>query len=135
MGEDNQDLTERTVRIAHFDYTDDAKGRKVFARRGDTVQFSSRDIERGEKIKAFEPVSAGGESVQSVDVVPTEDTLEGLVAWIADERPSVKEVIERSKGSLSTAKLLVEAEKEASDGKPRKGVIEGLAQVIAAANE
>ena len=125
MGSDTT-LVERTVRHAEFVFTNQ-DGKKQRVRRGTTLKLSPEDVARGEKINAFLPVD-----LDPVDETPT---IVELVDWISKDKPTVKAVIERSNGDLETAQLLIKAEKEATGNDPRKGVVEGLAQVISAANE
>jgi hypothetical protein len=54
-----------------------------------------------------------------------------LAEWIANEQPNVNETVQASGGEPALAKKLLEAETEAHDGDPRKGVVDGLTAVIA----
>lgn len=58
-------------------------------------------------------------------------TVDELVDWIRTERPTVNDVVQASGGDPEAAKRLLEAERDASDGEPRKGVVDGLSAVIA----
>lgn len=57
-------------------------------------------------------------------------TVEDLADWIRTERPTVNDVVKASDGDPDVAKKLLEAESQAQDGDPRKGVVEGLTAVI-----
>jgi hypothetical protein len=56
---------------------------------------------------------------------PTEE----LAAWIREDRPTVNEVIELAGDDPQLASRLLEAENQATDNTPRKGVLEGLQTV------
>lgn len=53
-----------------------------------------------------------------------------LADWIRTERPTVNDVVQASDGDPEVARKLLEAESTATDGEPRKGVMEGLSAVI-----
>lgn len=57
-------------------------------------------------------------------------TVEQLADWIKTERPNVNDVVQASGGDPDVAQKLLEAESQATDGEPRKGVLEGLSAVI-----
>jgi hypothetical protein len=58
-------------------------------------------------------------------------SVEELAEWIKSEKPTVNEVVQSSEGSGDLARKLLEAESLATDEDPRKGVVDGLTQVIA----
>lgn len=53
-----------------------------------------------------------------------------LAEWIRNDRPTVNDVVQASGGEPDVAQKLLEAETQATDGEPRKGVLEGLSAVI-----
>lgn len=57
-------------------------------------------------------------------------TVDDLVLWIQQERPTVNDVVQASGGDPQIAQRLLEAESKAQEGEPRKGVLEGLTAVI-----
>jgi hypothetical protein len=57
-------------------------------------------------------------------------TVDELAEWIRTERPNVNDVVQASQGDPEVAQKLLEAEAQATDGEPRKGVLEGLSAVI-----
>jgi hypothetical protein len=57
-------------------------------------------------------------------------SVEELADWIKTERPTVNDVVQASGGDPDVAQKLLEAESQATDGEPRKGVLEGLSAVI-----
>jgi len=57
-------------------------------------------------------------------------TVDQLAEWIKTERPTVNDVVQASGGDPDVAQKLLEAESQATDGEPRKGVLEGLSAVI-----
>jgi hypothetical protein len=61
---------------------------------------------------------------------PETASVEDLARWIEQERPTVNDVVQASDGNPETAQKLLEAETQAHDGEPRKGVVDGLSVVI-----
>jgi hypothetical protein len=57
-------------------------------------------------------------------------SVDELVDWIQTEKPTVNDVVGASGGDPDVARKLLEAESKATDGEPRKGVMEGLSAVI-----
>lgn len=57
-------------------------------------------------------------------------TVDDLADWIRSEHPKVNDIMEASQGVPDIASKLLEAESLATDGQPRKGVLEGLSAVI-----
>jgi hypothetical protein len=60
-------------------------------------------------------------------------SVEELEQWIREDKPTVNEVVAASNGDHDTAMRLLEAESNAQDGDPRKGVVDGLQSVMARA--
>lgn len=108
------------------------------AKYGETVDFSDADIARGEEIGAFDPPpieipnvvtpqGAGDEPKGDGEPpAPAEDP-EG---WLREARPSVKDVLEAAGTDKELAQRLLDAEDAVTDGKPRKGVVEGLTALV-----
>lgn len=75
-----------------------------------------------------------GEEVEEFDEEEVLDigtaSIDELATWIQTERPTVNDVLQASDGSPEYARKLLEAESVATDGQPRKGVLEGLTAVI-----
>jgi hypothetical protein len=61
-----------------------------------------------------------------------EASVEELADWIKnnDPKPTVNDVVQASGGDANVARKLLEAESQATNGEPRKGVLEGLSAVI-----
>lgn len=57
-------------------------------------------------------------------------SVDELAEWIEQENPKVNDVVEASEGNADFARKLLEAEAQAHDGEPRKGVLDGLTVVI-----
>jgi hypothetical protein len=60
-------------------------------------------------------------------------SVDELASWITDEKPTVNDVVQASQGDPEVARKLLEAESQATNGEPRKGVLEGLSAVISRA--
>lgn len=57
-------------------------------------------------------------------------SVEDLSRWIETEHPTVNDVVQASGGEGDLAQKLLEAETMATEGEPRKGVLDGLSTVI-----
>jgi hypothetical protein len=57
-------------------------------------------------------------------------SVDDLARWIEQEKPTVQDVVNASGGDPDIARKLMEAEAQATDQDPRKGVMEGLTAVI-----
>lgn len=62
---------------------------------------------------------------------PATASVDDLARWIEQEKPTVQDVVNASGGEPDIARKLLEAESQATDQDPRKGVLEGLTAVIA----
>jgi hypothetical protein len=84
-----------------------------------------RDVKRDPSTGEEEP---GEEELLDVN----EATVEELADWIQnnDPKPTVNDVVQASGGDANVARKLLEAESQATNGEPRKGVLEGLSAVI-----
>lgn len=69
-----------------------------------------------------------GEDVQVLDVRTA--SVEELADWIREEKPTAHDVVQASGGEPDLAQSLLEAENAATDGEPRKSVLDGLSKVI-----
>lgn len=58
-------------------------------------------------------------------------SVEDLSDWIKQDGPNINDVVQASEGEPDLAQKLLEAENKASDGDPRKSVVDGLTAVIA----
>lgn len=78
--------------------------------------------------------------VEDGEIVDTEDddelldineaTVDQLVDWIHNDKPTINDVVQASGGDADLARKLLEAESKATNGEPRKGVLQGLSAVI-----
>lgn len=57
-------------------------------------------------------------------------SVDDLARWIEQEKPNIQDVVNASGGDPDIARKLLEAEAQATDQDPRKGVVEGLTAVI-----
>src|SRR5262245_9073155 len=129
----------KTIRAAQFMYYvptgpdgDQLSVRHAF--NGDVVDIPrDEDIEAGEAAGAFEPDEVEQESpVAEEDAAtsgPDFSSHDSLVAWIKNDRPTVAEVVDAADDDPDKADQLFAAEKEATGGQPRKGVVSGLAAI------
>lgn len=102
------------------------------ARRGEVLDFSAADIERGERTGAFFPEATtvsteGGEGTLD----PATASLADLTTWITEDHPTVDEVVGAAGTDKVTARKLLDAENAATGNEPRKGVEAGLTHIIA----
>lgn len=75
-----------------------------------------------------EQIEGGDDDEEEMD--PATASVEDLARWIEQERPTVNDVVQASDGDPEVAQKLLEAETQAHDGEPRKGVVDGLGVVI-----
>lgn len=110
------------------------------ARRDEIVDIPrNEDVERGEQMGAFyteedfdqaeEEESSSDEEAEPSRVPSSEGEYDKLVAWIRDERPNATTVVQAAGGDPEKARMLIEAENEASGGDPRKTVIDPLTKI------
>jgi hypothetical protein len=129
---------ERIVKIRLHSYR--VGERVVSAKRGETIEVSKEESKRGDTLGAFytdEELEAQESAEESeVEETPlTERSVEELISWIKDASPTEDELIAAADGDPDVAKRLLEAEGAATGGDPREGVVEGLAQVVANADD
>jgi hypothetical protein len=142
------------IKIAQFQYHEEVGGTKRhkrtgeelpllatrFARHGQTVDITrDEDLERGEKLGAFEDEAPEDEASEEAE--PTNDEAvdeeieevswrhDDLVAWIRDDKPTASEVVKAAEGNPEYAKKLIAAEEEASGSQPRKSVVDPLRKI------
>lgn len=110
----------KTVTVQHASFWYIKDGRHTVALRGDEIEVSAEDFERGDKHDAF---AAKGEAVEPVAaaLVPTEPVSDFDVTGTADE------VLERVGDDPAKAQAALDAE-NASD-KPRKTLVEKLSTI------
>jgi hypothetical protein len=106
-------------------------GKMRRAMRGDVVEVNEHDYQRGLALGAF--VEKDEETGEVVLEVSTASVAE-LAEWIAEDKPSINSLLEEANGDAALAQRLLDAENEATGGQPRKGLVEGLTEVIARAN-
>jgi hypothetical protein len=87
-------------------------------------------IESG-AVRDVQTDSSGDEIIEDEELLDVNTaTVEELADWIRSERPTVNDMMEASQGAPEIASRLLEAESTATEGQPRKGVLEGLSSVI-----
>lgn len=90
-----------------------------------------QDVLRGEKFDAFYTEADSlveTESGEEVPVSALDD--EELVAWIRDDNPTAKEVVDAANDNPDQAVRLLAAENAATGNDPRKSVAEPLQKII-----
>jgi hypothetical protein len=92
------------------------------------VKMSKQTVTDEEGAEYEEEVEEVEEEEQLLDVNTA--SVDDLILWIQQERPTVNDVVQASGGDPDVARKLLEAESKATDGEPRKGVTEGLSAVI-----
>ena len=100
---------------------------------GELVDLNDEDYLRlraaGAVVDADDVLALGeGNDVELVDVRTA--SVDDLADWIRQEGPTINEVVAASEGEPDLAQKLLEAENDATDGDPRKGVVDGLSSVI-----
>lgn len=136
----NTKTVDRVVKAQFFRYTklvpvpgsDTVRPVIRTARRGDTVQVLETEAERGAMLDAFHNDAAitttpEGEVVE-LDVREMSDA--ELASWIKTDRPKADEVVDLAEGDATLAERLLNAERTATNGKPRKTVNTDLTKII-----
>lgn len=126
--------TEVKIKIRAFPYYVDAEdpvsGRKrkveKIAMRGDEVELSDEDLARA---KRFDALDTGDSGESGAEPSATSD-VQSLARWIQEDKPTVDETVDKAEGDPAKATTLLEAESVATGGDPRKGVVEGLEDII-----
>jgi hypothetical protein len=124
-------MPERTVTAVGFRY-EDPDGYVKLAVRGETINLSDEEAARGDRLGAFAVESlpeAKRPSDPTVEATigpdSTDDELEAFV-----KEAKVTEVVDAAGGDAAFAQRLLEAENAATGNDPRKGVAEGLTDVV-----
>lgn len=135
-------MTEVTIGIRAFPYyvtePDPTGGEdrvvEKIARRGEKVDLSDTDLARAEKFGAIRQESdepqepefdVGSFEIQTATAAQTAE-------WIKETKPTVEETVDEANNDADLARKLLEAENLATGGQPRKGVVDGLNEIIEA---
>lgn len=123
----------RYTKLVQVPGTDSMRPVMATARRGDTVQVLVFEAERGRMFGAFHGDAAvttddDGETVVELDVREMSDA--ELASWIKTDRPTGSEVVDLADGDATLAERLLNAERTATNGKPRQIVTKGLTSVM-----
>lgn len=70
------------------------------------------------------------EAEEEDEINVADATVEELADWIRNDGPTVNDVVQASEGDAGYARKLLDAETQAKDGEPRRGVVDGLSAVI-----
>jgi hypothetical protein len=105
-------------------YEDFKLGQKIDLLSDDYVRL----INGGAVVDANSPEAEGSVDEEVLDV--TTASVDDLARWIEGEKPNVQDTVNASGGEPDLARKLLEAESQATDGEPRRGVLEGLTAVI-----
>lgn len=127
-------MAERTISIKAFPYyaeiedpldEDEVVLVERLARRGETVDFRDADTRRGDRVGAFE--TAKDPDDEEFEASSASDA--ELVEWLTEQRPPVNEVIDAADNDPDTARRLIAAEEEATDGNSRATLLSALSKV------
>jgi hypothetical protein len=100
------------------------------ARRGDVVDLSEADHERAVRFDAIE-TEVDAEIAEATDASSVETaTVPQLSEWIQESKPTVEETVDAAGDDPDVAAKLLDAENHATGGNPRKGVVDGLNEII-----
>lgn len=116
-------------RVPHPSEPDKEIVQAAFATRGDEVELSENDVKRGEEIGAF--VNEEEDAVQATadfNVVDASD--DEIEEYLENENPNVKETVALANGDKESAERILAAERSLTGGAPRKGVEDGLTEII-----
>lgn len=149
-------MDERTVKVRGFVYHKEGENpyqpgtvtvRQAIAVRGDKLDYNSLspgDKQRADENDVFytEEEAARLDEQGNLQAAPPElstqdgeiildenSSVEELAAWIAEDSPKIDEVLELA-DSPEMAQKLLDAENQATDNDPRKGLLEGLTRII-----
>ncbi len=116
-------VTGKTVRREHI------------ARRGDKVELSETDLARAKKFDAIGEAPAADAVQLPPDPTGGKIDLEAaspaeVSEWIKAEKPTEDQMVEASNDQKVLAEKLIEGEKLATGGQPRKGVEKRLSDII-----
>lgn len=130
-------MPEVTIRIRGFTYykqvenpTDPDHKLTVaqFATRGQTLEVSDADFERGQEIDAFVTDGEDGDAPTDFAVVDASD--DELDEYLEENNPNVSETIALAGNDPESAQRLLESERRVTEGEPRQGVVDGLEKII-----
>jgi hypothetical protein len=137
-----------TIGIRAFPYyedvTDPLTGQDVrkenIAYKGQTVEVSDEDYERGQRFKAFtdgvDTGSSSGDSAGAASPVLSEASVPELSNWLLGKyddqtsKPTVDDVLAAVDDDAALAGRMIEAEEHASGGQSRSSLVEGLQKVV-----
>lgn len=124
------------LRWHYFTEKQDSRGVKRMVRKDavrgevlDSQDLFDDDLERGLKHGALVDVKEA--EAEEVEAINFEDaTVPEIVEWLRENTPNVNDTVAASGGDPDIAHKLLDAENEFQEGDPRKGVVDGLAEVI-----
>jgi hypothetical protein len=102
-------------------------------KKGELVELLDDDyvrLKNGDAVLDADQADAIAEAAEDEVLDVSTASVDDLARWIEQEKPNVNEVVQASGGEAEIATKLLEAESQATDGDPRKGVVEGLSAVI-----
>lgn len=136
----NETTVERVVKAQFVRYTklvpvpgsDDSRPVIATARRNESVNVLESEVERLEALDSFlsDATVTRTEDGEVVEVDVREMTDGDLAAWIKDEGPTAKEVVDLAGDDAEIAQRLLNAEQTATEGHPRKNVSGPLTKII-----
>ncbi len=126
---------EREIKIRSFTYRDEvenASGKMVTvikqARMGDVVDLPERAITRGEELDAFVTEEDRAETTPDEEALAVSEMDEDqLTNWVSEA--TIPQVLNAANDDPDMAVALLEAEKAATGGDPRQGLVEGLGRI------
>lgn len=121
-----------TIQIRGYTYRD-KDDRIRFATRGDEIDVSAEEAKAGKAAGYFVP-DASEEAAPAAPFDPVAASDDELIVWLQEEKPTVDEVVDAAQDE-ETAQRLLDAERSASGGNPRKGVVDGLEAKITSGND
>lgn len=110
-------------------------GRTVFVARGELLPpdtdpvFVQRLLARG-SLDEVDDAATPVQAPEAEEVSAAGEDTDDLVAWLRSEQPNVADTVAAAEGDPDRAAALLAAEREVTDGHPRKGVERGLLEVI-----
>lgn len=128
---------EVTIKIRGFTYLkkvadpvnpDNETQVSAIAWRGETVEVSDADFEKGTALGAFVTGDEGEGGSAPFSVVDASD--DELDAYLEEEGPNVGDTVALAEGDPESAQRLLDAENRVTEDEPRQGVVDGLNKVI-----
>lgn len=122
-------MEQATIKIKGHTYRDE-HGKVRAARRGETIEVTDEELERGLALGAFvtdndEPEESAAEEFSVVDASDDE-----VLDWLETSQPNVQAVVDAADGDPENAKRLLAAENTLTGNDPRKGVEAKLTAII-----